>query len=97
MKYRMKPMEIQAIQWRYDGLDPVKNNFDDINKFCDGKCLLETFGGLTIGQNWNVHAVKNGDWIVILPSGYFSVYSESAFKACFELAEPIAGSPNRFG
>ena len=78
MKYRKKPVVIDAIQWTGD-------NYPEVFEFTEGnfyptKSHSDT---LTLSQYGNVK-VEKGDYIVRISPGAYSICKEAAFNKIYE-------------
>ena len=89
MKYRKKPVVIEAMQW--DG-----KNLDEVIKFCSGDATYELMARgnaeLVIstpedGEGTARHVASRGDWIIRGVQGEFYPCKPEIFDATYEAAE----------
>lgn len=90
-KYRRKPLEIHAIQWKGDNLDEVRDFLGDENLTPNSKNQLEIhdwtdypFDGVNVGEyiakQWE-DAIHPEDW------QYIYTYDKETFEDLFEVAK----------
>lgn len=84
MKFRKKPVVIEAVQWTIKGHEALINNFDEINAFAPGKVRLDTFSGLFVKTlEGELHA-STGDWIIKGIKGEFYPCKPDIFEMTYE-------------
>lgn len=82
MKYRKKPVVIEAIQWNGD-------NTEEILRFCDSSCTYETNPAvLSIKTLEGVMTASRGDYIIKGVNGEFYPCKPDIFAATYEPAAP---------
>ena len=91
MKFRKKPVVVDAIKW-------TGNNFDDIKEFTQNKCFMNHFvGGSEDGEGYpqiyekleiptleGLHSANIGDWIIKGVKGEFYPCKPDIFEATYE-------------
>lgn len=82
MKFRKKPIVIEAIQWTGD-------NFEEINKFMDYRGIDDTEGEevLLIETLEGPHRASKSDWIIKGFKGEFYPCKPDIFKETYEKVE----------
>lgn len=89
MKYRKKPVVIDAVQWTGD-------NLDDILTFCAGDATYElmargnselVIATLEDGNGTAQHVASRGDWIIKGVKGEFYPCKPEIFDATYEKAD----------
>ena len=81
MKYRKKPVVIEAVQYTGD-------NTDEIIKFANGKIWKNTcYSYLTVPTLEGLHRADVGDWIVKGIKGEFYPCKPDIFDATYEPAQ----------
>ena len=89
MKYRKKPVVIDAMQW-------TGENLDDVIKFCSGDASYElmargdaelVISTLEDGNGTARHVASRGDWIIRGVHGEFYPCKPEIFDATYEAAE----------
>ena len=85
MKYRKKPVEVEAVQW--DGRDET---YQEIKKMNCGEVYRAGVWDNELGIHTMTQAIraKTGDYIVRLPSRKIDCFSAAQFEAMYELLEP---------
>jgi hypothetical protein len=89
MRFRKKPVEIDAIQWLHDPVDASKNNYAQIALFTNGACDLDDFDGLFIHTLEGNHKATNGDWIIKGVKGEFYPCKPDIFELTYEPVEAM--------
>lgn len=87
MKFRKKPIVIEAVQWFHNPINASENNFPAIRNFCGNKCDLDPFDGLFIHTLEGNIKATNGDWIIKGIKGEFYPCKPDIFKATYEEVE----------
>lgn len=87
MKFRKKPVVIEAVQWSYLSTNASQNNFPAIKNFVGEHCYLDPFKGLCIFTAEGVMQAGNGDWIIKGIKGEFYPCKPDIFEATYEPAE----------
>ena len=80
MKFRKKPVVIEAIQWN-------GNNVDEIIKFTDAKSYMTTVGHMSIRTLEGNMIASPGDWIIKGVQGEFYPCKPDIFEATYEKVE----------
>ena len=85
MKYRKKPIVIEAIQWTGD-------NFNEIRKFCPIIKIpwsesKKSKGIINIPTLEGTHGAERGDWIIKGVRGEFYPCKPDIFEATYEKVE----------
>lgn len=89
MKYRKKPVVIDAMQW-------IGTNIDEVLKFCAGDANYElmargnaelVISTLEDGNGTARHVASRGDWIIRGVQGEFYPCKPEIFDATYEAAE----------
>ena len=89
MKYRKKPVVIDAMQW-------TGENLDDVIKFCSGDASYElmargdaelVISTLEDGNGTARHVASRGDWIIRGVQGELYPCKPEIFDATYEAAE----------
>ncbi len=93
MKFRKKPVVIDAVQWKCQLPDATKNNFREIKEFCGDCCRLDTFHGLFIVTLEGPLRASPGDWIIRGVAGEFYPCKPAIFAKTYEIAEPHVDTP----
>lgn len=83
MKYRKKPKEIEAIQWRYNPINAFENNFEEIKSFCPN-AVLDHWRGLVIPTLEGNMTALNRDYIIKGIKGEFYPCKPDIFEATYE-------------
>ncbi len=86
MKFRKKPVVIEAVQWFFSSTSPEINNFPAIKIFCDGKCDLDPFDGLFIHTLEGNLKATNLDWIIKGVKNEFYPCKPDIFEMTYEPA-----------
>lgn len=87
MKYRKKPVVIEAIQWKPHLPRAYENNYPEIVAFCNGNCRLDNLYGLFIKtMEGELHASPL-DWIIKGIKGEFYPCKPDIFEETYEAAE----------
>lgn len=81
MKYRKKPVVIDAIQWTGD-------NYPEVFEFTEGNVYPTKSHSDTLAFSPDSDVkVKKGDYIIRIASGAYSLCKEVAFKKIYEPVE----------
>ena len=80
MKYRKKPVEVEAVQW-------TDENFDELKKFCGESLDHFGFGLLTISTLEGEMIVSNSDYIIKGVHGEFYPCKPDIFVETYEVVE----------
>ena len=84
LRYRKKPVVIEAVQW-------TGRNFDEVNEFTGGKCYIGHLDRLYIESLEGDHQSKWGDFIIKGVQGEFYSCDQEIFAETYE-AEPAVPS-----
>lgn len=84
MKYRKKPVEVEAVRFAAGKVKPVLEFCPAAKPIKDGN-KVDFF--VLYRNNRSVGTVHPGDWIVLTPDGEFAAYKSDEFDATFEAAE----------
>lgn len=84
MKFRKKPVIIEAVQWFFNLADAYENNFPAIRIFCGDKCHLDPFGGLFIHTLEGNLQASNRDWIIKGVKGEFYPCKPDIFELTYD-------------
>lgn len=78
MKYRKKPVTIEAIQWTGSNVDEMKDFVNDagIISFCTGELLIKTLEGTMLA--------REGDYIIQGVNGEFYPCKPDIFEKTYE-------------
>ena len=76
MRYRKKPVEVEAVQW-------TGENLKEIREFCDDK-LQFVFSSIYINTLEGSHRVSLNDYIIKGIKGEFYPCKPDIFKATYE-------------
>lgn len=81
MKYRKKPVIIEAIQWTGNNLSELRKmrGFNDVHTCFSGALIIKTLEGL--------HHASIGDYIIRGVHGEFYPCKPDIFQKTYELAE----------
>ena len=84
MKFRKKPVVIEAVQW-------LGTNADEIFDFCGGEKNMgwDNNKGLCIFTFEGVHRANAGDWIIKGVKGEFYPCKPDIFEATYEAVEDL--------
>jgi len=96
MKFRKKPVVIEAVQLREDTLDELYRFMGIEGKGCFQDCghgIDPADGQFKITTLEGVHAASVGDWIIRGVKGEFYPCKPDIFAATYEPAEDVANIP----
>ena len=79
MKYRKKPVIIEAVQWK-------NGNFDEIEKFVGGDAEFRKGIGLVVATLEGPLHASEGDWIIKGVKGEFYPCKPDIFEVTYEPA-----------
>ena len=88
MKFRKKPVEVEAIQWVGDNLAQIRNLAGDKVYYDDPVIII---GYRVIPHNLRIRTpvgewgVTYGDWIIKFSDGEFAVCRDETFATIYEL------------
>ncbi len=88
LKFRKKPVVIEAVQWFFNSIEARDNNFPAIKNFCGEQCDLDPFDGLFIHTLEGNHKADNGDWIIKGVKGEFYPCKPDIFEMTYDLVDP---------
>ena len=83
MKYRKKPVEVEALQWTGDNAQAIRDFLREA-----------TYGWSPVGDGWLIYTREGvmtadpGDWIIRGVTGEFYPCKDPIFRATYEPVEP---------
>ena len=79
MKYRKKPVVIEAVQWTGDNLNEIQRFYKPDSILVGDEIHIHTLEGIMVANK--------GDWIIKGVKGEFYPCKPDIFEATYELAE----------
>ena len=77
MKFRQKPVEIEALQW-------TGENSDDVRKFCPSFTVVADRWTARIQSKWGWTTVKRDQWVLKNTDGTFDAVEDAFLKQNYD-------------